>query len=355
LELISPPGDICPEPLSSKELLSGVEAINRELEKSSVQLTSDFWEKRGQIHVNMLLRHGIGNFKRTVAHNYGNWLTIDISNYQIQRLLSLWGVHKSMECLHDVMEPMGFSGFDIKGLTEKAARDVYRLGVSLLWDYVLLTDNHGILKSLAEPVTGNPLRIMRGSRLLSQDLAHSVRERNTIVDHANGSLVIGEIGAGNGRLAHVFHLTSNCRYMIFDIAPALNVSQWYISSLFPGAKIFKFRPFDRFEDVADEVNEAQFAFFSANQLEHFPEDYFNVFINVCSLMEMSQEAVNHYISLIDRVTNGIFFTKQWYKGRVKPDAPTTGKADYRIPEGWKSLLDREDIINYKLFEQVWQI
>jgi hypothetical protein len=70
---------------------------------------------------------------------------------------------------------------------------------------------------------------------------------------------------------------------------------------------------------------------------------------------MSQEAVNHYISLIDRVTNGIFFTKQWYKGRVKPDAPTTGKADYRIPEGWKSLLDREDIINYKLFEQVWQV
>jgi hypothetical protein len=37
-------------------------------------------------------------------------------------------------------------------------------------------------------------------------------------------LVVGELGAGHGRLADVFGRTTNYRYFIFDVTPALFVS-----------------------------------------------------------------------------------------------------------------------------------
>ena len=361
--LLVPPGDGTASVLTNAELYSMLDAVNKELATVPEVMPSRFWVSHANRHVELLVKFGMSNFKRTVAHNYYNWLTVSIHDPQIRRLMELWPLHGSSDALADDMEDLtrpdnasqvsAFEGVD--------ASRFYKLGVSLLWDYTLFTDHHGLLRKIAEPVTGNPLRITRRGRLLSQDLAHSVRERNLILDasglatDSDKPIMIGELGAGHGRLAHLFAMSTNCRYAIFDITPALLVSQWYIQSLFPNEKIFKFRHFDHFDEIAEELAQCRFAFFASSQLEKFPENYFGLFINVCSLMEMRVDTINYFFRQIDRVTRGFFYTKQWLVQNNREDNVVIERDDYPVPSTWKRRMEGIDPINQRLFEEVWEI
>lgn len=361
--LLVPPGDGRASRPAIEDFHAMLEAVNRELATVPEATPSKFWVSHAEWHIEMLVKYGLTNFKRTVAHNYYNWLTVSISDHQIRSLIQLWPAHDSAEALTDEMEDLHKSGetSQVHLFKDVNAKLAYKLGVSLLWDYTLHTDHHGILRKIAEPLTGNPLRITRRGRVLSQDLAHSVRERNLILDatgldaDSDQPMVIGELGAGHGRLAHMFAMTTNCRYMIFDIAPALLVSQWYIQSLFPDEKIFVFRSFDNFEDVAQELSECRFAFFASSQLEKFPDNYFNLFINVCSLMEMRVDSISYFFREIERVTRGHFYTKQWLRQNNREDGIVIEKKDYPVPAVWKNRHDSIDPINRRLFQQVWEV
>lgn len=361
--LMEPPGKDFTSTPALPEFYSTLDAVNKELATVPEATPSKFWISHAERHVQLLVKLGLSNFKRTVAHNYYNWLTVSINDYQISSLRDLWSLHGSPEALTDEMEHWRVTG---NASQHHAFKDIhgqliYKLGVSLLWDYTLHTDHHGLLRKIAEPLAGNPLRITRRGRLLSQDLAHSVRERNLILD-ASGlaadsvkPIVIGELGAGHGRLAHMFGMSTNCKYVIFDIAPALLVSQWYIQSLFPDEKIFAFRPFNQFEEIAEELSECKFAFFSSNQLEKFPDNYFNLFINVCSLMEMRVDTINYFFRQIERVTSGFFYTKQWLLQNNREDDIVIEKDDYPVPLDWKNLHDSIDPINKRLFQELWEV
>ncbi len=359
--LLVAPGDRNATAPAIEDFYAMLEAVNRELATVPEATPSKFWESHAAEHIDMLVKYGLANFKRTVAHNYYNWLTVSISDHQIRSLIQLWPSHDSAEALSDEMEDLNNSGPQVHLFKDVNARLAYKLGVSLLWDYTLHTDHHGILRKMAEPVTGNPLKITRRGRILSQDLAHSVRERNLILDatslkaDSEEPIVIGELGAGHGRLAHMFAMTTNCRYMIFDIAPALLVSQWYIQNLFPDEKIFVFQPFDKFEDVAEELSQCRFAFFASSQLEKFPDNYFKLFINVCSLMEMRLDSINYFFRQIERVTRGHFYTKQWLRQKNREDGVVIEKADYPVPATWTNRHDSIDPINRRLFQQVWEV
>lgn len=361
--LLVAPGDGTATAPDIAQFYSLLDAINRDLATVPAVMPSKFWVSHANQHVEFLVKFGLINFKRTVAHNYYNGLTLNLQDKQIRRLLELWPEHGSSEALADEMEDLGLPGNIpvVQAFRSADAQRFYRLGVSLLWDYTLQTDHHGVLRRIAEPVTGNPLRITRRGRILSQDLAHSVRERNLILDASGlkgdsaSPIVIGELGAGHGRLAHMFAMTTHCKYVIFDITPALAVSQWYIKSLFPDEKIFEFRSFDSFEEIAEELNECRFAFFASSQLEKFPANYFGLFINVCSLMEMRMDTIDYFFREIDRVTRGYFYTKQWLLQNNREDNVVIEKEDYPVPQTWTNLMDGIDPINQRLFEQVWKI
>jgi putative sugar O-methyltransferase len=340
------------------DLLRRIAAINAEVAKSPAARPGKLWRRLNEKHASWLQKYGIENFKRHVSFNYYSWLTTSLTHPHLCRLKELWPVHRSRMWETDTLEvpqkeEMPPCYRDL--LLKDDVRGVYCMGVSLLWDYTVATDRHGILERLEEPLAGNPLRILRGERMLSQDLAHSVRERNTICEHVDGPLVIGELGAGHGRLANVFHRTTQCRYLIFDIAPALVVSQWYVENVFPQEKVFRFRPFSDFDEIADELAQCRFGFFSANQLELFPDNYFNVFINVCSLMEMRLESIVHFSEQIARVTHGWFYTKQRVEEVNVSDDVVVLKEDYPALPGSRLILDREDEIDSRQFQQLWQL
>jgi putative sugar O-methyltransferase len=212
-----------------------------------------------------------------------------------------------------------------------------------------------VLARLEEPELGNPIRVWRDGRLVSQDLVNSVRERNTIVAgrpgaEADPSRRVAELGAGYGRLGYVLLSTTNWRYFVFDIPPALYISEWYLPRLFPERRVFRFRPFGSYEEIAAELEDAQIAFFTANQLAAFPEGYFDVFATISSLHEMRPAQIAHFLGLMASRTREALYLKQ-HGDYVNPwDDLRIRRADYRLPPRWRVAWEGLDVVNPGFFE-----
>src|SRR5262249_20262516 len=147
--------------------------------------------------------------------------------------------------------------------------------VGCLWDYMQERDPDKLLQTLEEPGIGNPIEIKNNQKLISQDLANSVQEYYFIKPYIqkikSKAIKVVEIGAGYGRLGYVLLNVIKCKYIIFDIAPALYVAQKYLAEVFPNKKIFSFRPITSFEEIKEELEQSDVAFFTINQIKFFPE------------------------------------------------------------------------------------
>lgn len=350
----------------NRTMHESISSMNRELEsKNPIYIPSKFWDLFGKFHVQLLELYGIENFKRTVSHNYQNWYMVSRDDPQVQQLYKIWPQHLSIEPWFNTIEVPDHVGlhpsltFDdpTYPLADAQKREIYRVAVGLLWEVVNNTDNFNILEQLNESEIGNPVRIWRKGRLISSDIAHSVRERNLLLENlsceGNEGFVVGELGAGHGRLAEVFGQTTNYRYYIFDITPALYVSQWYIKAMFPNEKIFEFRHFDDFDEIRDELGDCRFAFFTANQIENIPDDHIQLFINMNSLTEMKIDQIRNYLSQIDRLTTTAFLSRQWLKWENPIDRESVSKDTFSMNKRWRLVVDKVDDIHPDFFNQIW--
>jgi putative sugar O-methyltransferase len=351
---------------AATELQRSLAAMEAEIRLHSLYVPSEFWSSWGRFNDKLLADYGIENFKRTVSHNYQNWMMTSTNDSQVRRLHELWPKHRSHQPWLNAIEGPDHVGSPVDPrftrpeypLADARKREIYRVAVGLLWEYVLSTDSFGVLENLTELEVGNPLRIWRNGRLISSDIAHSVRERNILLGtlglNGGEGLSVAELGAGHGRLAEIFGRTTNYRYFIFDITPALGVSQWYIKGIFPDERIFEFRHFESFSEIEGELRECRFAFFTPNQLELIPNDAFHLFINMNSLMEMRADQVRNFLNQIDRLTTRAFLSRQWLKWRNPDEGHSLAKEDFALSERWRVGLDQIDDIFPEFFNQVWQ-
>jgi putative sugar O-methyltransferase len=347
-----------------RDMHVALDAMNRELARKEIYVPGVFWKHYAALHVYLLERYGVGNFKRTVGHNYQNWFMATWEDPQVERLLELWPTHASSQPLRnsgELPDDVGFHNgttFPFYALSQPSAFDIYKLSVGLLWEYTLAGDELGILANLSESPLGNPLRICRDGKLISSDLAHSLRERNQILQlsglRGDEGLVVGELGAGNGRLAEIFGRTTNYRFMIFDIAPTLYVSQWYIKKLFPGEKVFEFRSFESYAEIREELAASRFAFFTANQIELLPPGSADIFININSLTEMAQPQIANFLVQIDRVAKSWLYLQQWYKWRNAMDGLDVTKDSFRPTGRWEILYEDANEVFPDFFVQLWK-
>ena len=94
--------------------------------------------------------------------------------------------------------------------------------------------------ALDEPSLGAPFPIRWRGRLITQDLANTALEVASVRELLAGRSPrhVIEIGAGYGRTAHaILSIYPEASYTVVDIEPALQISRWYLTSLFPGREI----------------------------------------------------------------------------------------------------------------------
>lgn len=337
------------------ERASALDKMIQEISTASeIYKPSAFWKQLGDLNREQLQRRGYDYFKKTVNQNYFNWLPTKWNDNQFQNVRRFWWKNKSLwPFLLIFKNPKDLEFFTDKQLmlTWKE-RWFYKLFIGMLWEYARSEDPERLLDKLEEPVLGRPLDIRRGFRRISQDLANSVLERNAIMQSVRKdreTIIVAELGAGYGRLAYVFLKTTSCRYFIFDIPPALDLSQWYLSSLFPERRIFRFRHFDNFQEIHEELAQCDVAFFSSNQLEMFPDDAVDVFVTVSSLHEMRMDQIQNFIALMQRISQKLLFIKQWYVGVNGSDNITVRREDYELAKYWNIIEDHPDPVQDLFF------
>jgi hypothetical protein len=94
------------------------------------------------------------------------------------------------------------------------------------------------------------------------------------------------------------------------------------------------------------------AFFTANQLELFPDCFFDAFATISSLHEMRREQVDHFLRLMGTKTRSVIYVKQQRRYVNPHDGLLIERQDYTFPTGWKIARERCDILNPGFFEVV---
>ena len=342
-------------------LLASLQDMLREVESApAIYRPSNFWKDLGSVNDEMINELGLDNFKRTVAQNYFNWLIVSPRDGQFISVLKRFLRRPNLQPLLNEMTRPDLLRTTIKLEDRIGSRElyVYKLFVGMLWEVAARQDWSGLSGNIEEPAIGNPIEIRRNGRPISQDLANSIREYHTILSLelalASRYKRIAELGAGYGRLGHVFLEDGYSAYHIFDIPPALHVSQWYLSRLYPNRKIFKFRHFDSFEEIREELSNCDIAFFTPNQMEFFPESYFDVFLTISTLPEMAPAQVQNYLKMMSKLTSRFVYLKQWADWFNPADQVRYRKQDFALDSAWDLRLDRTDLIQPSFFEQLWQ-
>jgi putative sugar O-methyltransferase len=320
---------------------------------------SKFWDYLNSVNTQWLDEFGLENFKRTVSQNYYNWLIVDHEDVQFRAVLKVWLRHPTLSPLLVRMEVPDLlrTASGLEKQFGKRAQLTYRLFVAMLWDVAVRSDRLGLAKGLEEPELGRPIGIWRGKKRISQDLANSIRECNSIARWSDpldvGHPAVGELGAGYGRVAYALLKNTRVRYFIFDIPPALYVSHWYLSRLFPDRKVVPFQPMATFRDVEATLQTADIAFFTPNQMALFPDGYFDVFLSISSLPEMSFDQIKNYLTLISRVSGGTVYLKQWRRWVNERDGFEFTYDQLVLPDRWILKMDTPDLVQPLFQERAW--
>jgi len=336
-----------------------LELIEEMKDSPEVYRLSPFWDKLAAIHLHQLEMGGFQNFKRNVSLKYFHFSVLGIIRHELHPVLWYWcrnpdtAIFKTKLSDYRPRPEHGMQGFNaITAL-------FYRLWVGMLWNYVSGQDRLGILKVLNEPRVGNPFPIHHKGQWISEDLCNSVHEfyragADTAVDGRPCN--VAELGAGYGRLAHVFlRALPSASYCIIDVHPALLIAQQYLAEVFPEEKIFRFRRFNRYAEVQAEFESSRIRFLSANQIELIPPKQFDLFVNISSLHEMTYKQIENYLLQISRLCRGRFYTKQWRVSRATENGFVIKETEYPIPESWTKVYHRQHPLQRMFFEALYDI
>jgi putative sugar O-methyltransferase len=323
---------------------------------------SAFWESMNEVNLKELEAAGLTTFKRTINRHDFRILPSDPRNKQFRAMARYVMRRRATRVLSArLSDPSSFPGARWGGAPVSRIKAVgYARYVAALWEYTRKRDNLGLLDRLEEPALGHPVSVDYVGRRISEDLCNSVLELTSITDALPERRVppggIVELGSGYGGLAWVFlEAFPEARYLLVDIPPALAIAEEYLSALFPGRRIFRFRQFDRYEEVREELEHADVGFLTPNQLDLVPPLGAGVLINVGSLHEMRPDQVSHYISEVATHCSGYFYTKQWLRSINRRDGVVIRREDYPIPSGWTPIFDRRHPVQTRFFEALFRL
>jgi len=327
---------------------------------------SDFWWKFFDINMAQLRSVGLSNFKLCVNQNYHNFIPRSLNDPKLRPLLRWFRHNPSLRPLFASMENpdniapnsyLGLPGTSLFG-NDITRQVLYRTLVVLGWEYVKAHDPFNLCADLEEPELGNPIRVFSDGRLISQDMATSVSEATQILcalkdKQASPPYSFLEIGSGYGRLAQTLMSTQPvARYVIVDIPPAICLSEWYLSSLFPDKKIFASRDFATWDEVAEQADSSDLIFLLPHQIELLPDTYVQTALAVSSLHEMRPDQFNNYLGHMGRLARDLIYSKQYWVYENPYDAITIRCEDYATPRGFVRRSLESDPLNPTFFVDI---
>lgn len=246
---------------------------------------------------------------------------------------------------------------------EPASRQVWRALLWLYYQRLLELDTDDFLKHAAEPPEGGTgdQEIIDG-RAMSLDFLQSVEEvyriceARTLAGLAEVPRVIVELGAGYGRLAYVCRkMLPDCTYVILDLPEALTCASSWLQRVLPGEVVPYAASRQMPEFTRDTLASRKVWLLGAHQIEALAAGSADVFVNIYSLAEMPPVSIDNYFVHINRVTDGIFFSKQRKLERNRSDQVEISRQTYPVRDHWRSLFYRTTLLYEAFFEEAFAI
>lgn len=190
----------------------------------------------------------------------------------------------------------------------KGQKDVGRASVMKGRFQTWKRNAHAQLGELDVPRIGNPWGYMVKGNLI-HELAF---EYNLEAHYLTGLLeglaapVVVEIGGGFGGLAHqLLRLRPDIKYIGFDLPENILIQSFYLSNVFPEAKVFTYQPnYPLTHETLKYSNLFLLPNFELPRLESLTAD---LVINVHSLSEMERLTIREYLFQIDRIGRRYFY------------------------------------------------
>jgi putative sugar O-methyltransferase len=322
-----------------------IEMVDAFTKSAAFDGMSRYWNYLNKKNLEQLSEVGFGNFKQTISANYYTWIN-GISGTLGANLIKDAHLYTRAVPISEITKIHDY--FDIEQSV------LFNTMTCLLYSYIE-KQYPELIGFCEESTIGNAPSIEIDGRQVSQDALNSAIEYASIVrgrgKHPSSVL---EIGAGSGRDAEFFlRKEVGNKHVICDIVPALFISQKYLSEVFKDRKIFKFREFTSFAEVAREFNNCEIAFVMPHQLRLLPEKYFDTCLAIDCLHEMREDQISEYFSAGDRLADYFYF-KAWNKTTVPFDGITLTKSKYRTPSNWQNIFLRDCYIPSEFFEAMYR-
>ena len=247
-----------------------------------------------------------------------------------------------------------FSGFPVGD---------WRLHRYVCWMYRQLLaqrDQFGLLHKLrATRKTENGFAYEMGDDVLSLDLLMSIDDFYNLYELdsriATDDVVVGELGAGWGRLGFVLRsVNPRAVYVALDLPEVLLVSQNYLPRLLPAdlaASYARSRNVDKFSRGV--LSEADLWFMGPQDIERFEPGTVDFAVNIASFQEMPVEYVAEYMNYFSAVAQGGYcYLRQLYKGSSHSHrfGEIAGLDQYPFPTTWERRYLRPTNLSDEFFE-----
>jgi hypothetical protein len=147
----------------------------------------------------------------------------------------------------------------------------------------------------------------------------------------------------------------NCTYVVCDLPEALACANSWLGRVLPGEVV----PYERSRHLnsldRSTLMSERCWLLGAHQIEAIAPGAIDGFINIYSFAEMPPAVIAHYFSQIDRITSGVFFTKQCRREENVEDNVVVTEESYPVREDWQPLFNRSTTLYEYFFEAAWSI
>jgi putative sugar O-methyltransferase len=245
---------------------------------------------------------------------------------------------------------------------DPASYQIYCHFIWLYYQRVEALDRLGFLKEASEPAAGGTEhQVLIHGRAMSLDFLRSVEEAYAILEaweisgRSGTPRVFVELGAGYGRLAYVVRkMFKDSTYVILDLPEALLCSASWLERVLPG----EVQPYEASRDARhlgrDQLLSKGIWTLGAQKIEAIEDDAADVFVNIFSFAEMPPATIANYFSHVDRLTTGVFYTKQRKLENNVVDRVSVSEATYPIRSHWRECFHRTTSVEPNFFEAAYQ-
>jgi putative sugar O-methyltransferase len=172
-------------------------------------------------------------------------------------------------------------------------------------------------------------------------------------------VTVVDLGAGWGRIGYILkQINPKATYIALDLPEPLLISMTRLPQLLPHEKIMDYQAIQEIPNLSrSALLQAGLWFGGSQDLARFEDGSIDIFINISSFQEMTQEQVVAYFEWVNHKVSGIFYLQQYWAhpGLHKKFGTIEKFEDYPFLPGWNKLYVRNITYSERYFEAAFRV